>query len=58
MQGTGQSSAINLRIPVWAYSSGAKAAINAQALPVPAPSVNDHQFLLYIDFHLKQQASQ
>ena len=46
MQGTGQSSAINLRIPVWAYSSGAKAAINAQALPVPAPSVNDHQFLL------------
>ncbi|KAJ9697919.1 hypothetical protein PVL29_007161 [Vitis rotundifolia] len=38
MQGAGQSSAINLRIPVWAYSSGAKAAINAQALPVPAPN--------------------
>ncbi|RVX12921.1 hypothetical protein CK203_010035 [Vitis vinifera] len=33
-----QSSTINLRIPVWASSSGAKASINAQDLPVPAPS--------------------
>ena len=40
MQGAGQSSTINLRIPVWASSSGAKASINAQDLPVPAPSVN------------------
>ncbi|WJZ88577.1 hypothetical protein VitviT2T_007859 [Vitis vinifera] len=37
-EGAGQSSTINLRIPVWASSSGAKASINAQDLPVPAPS--------------------
>ncbi|KAJ9697934.1 hypothetical protein PVL29_007171 [Vitis rotundifolia] len=36
-EGAGQSSTINLRIPVWASSGGAKAAINGQDLPVPAP---------------------
>lgn len=46
MQGAGQSSTINVRIPVWASLSGAKAAINAIDLPVPAPGVNYRHFLL------------
>uniref|UniRef100_A0A5B7A8K3 Alpha-L-arabinofuranosidase B arabinose-binding domain-containing protein n=2 Tax=Davidia involucrata TaxID=16924 RepID=A0A5B7A8K3_DAVIN len=33
----GQSSALNLRIPLWTYSNGAKAVLNGQNLPLPAP---------------------
>lgn len=33
----GHSSTLNLRIPVWTHSNGAKAAINGQTLPVADP---------------------
>ncbi|KAK2641260.1 hypothetical protein Ddye_023023 [Dipteronia dyeriana] len=34
-EGAGQSSSLNLRIPSWTYSNGAKAALNGQSLPQP-----------------------
>ncbi|KAL5832032.1 hypothetical protein ACOSQ4_017386 [Xanthoceras sorbifolium] len=37
MQGTGQSSSLNLRIPFWTNSNGAKATLNNQNLPLPSP---------------------
>ncbi|XP_042498492.1 uncharacterized protein LOC122076913 isoform X2 [Macadamia integrifolia] len=33
----GQSSILNLRIPLWTYSNGAKAALNSQNLNLPQP---------------------
>ncbi|KAF8398436.1 hypothetical protein HHK36_017363 [Tetracentron sinense] len=36
-EATGQSSTLNLRIPLWTYSNGAKAILNAQNLPLPVP---------------------
>ncbi|KAM1276297.1 hypothetical protein ACFX13_029538 [Malus domestica] len=36
-EGTGKSSTLNLRIPIWTDSNGAKAALNGQSLSVPAP---------------------
>ncbi|XP_008384528.2 uncharacterized protein [Malus domestica] len=36
-EGTGISSTLNLRIPIWTDSTGAKAALNGQTLSVPAP---------------------
>lgn len=39
MQGTGKSSTLNLRMPIWTASNGAKAALNGQSLSVPAPGV-------------------
>lgn len=40
---------MNLRIPIWTYSNDAKAALNGQNLPVPAPGVNyDPTVLVYI----------
>ncbi|KAK9032498.1 hypothetical protein V6N11_056758 [Hibiscus sabdariffa] len=36
-EGPGQSSTLNLRIPIWTLSKGAKAALNAQNLDLPAP---------------------
>ncbi|XP_042509637.1 uncharacterized protein LOC122085222 [Macadamia integrifolia] len=36
-EGAGQSSTLNLRIPLWTYSNGAKAALNAQNLDLPQP---------------------
>ncbi|KAJ4971932.1 hypothetical protein NE237_005031 [Protea cynaroides] len=35
-EGASQSSTLNLRIPLWTYSNGAKAALNAQNLDLPA----------------------
>ncbi|XP_042492094.1 uncharacterized protein LOC122071757 isoform X2 [Macadamia integrifolia] len=35
MQGARQSSTLNLRIPLWSYSSGAKVVLNAQNLDLP-----------------------
>ncbi|XP_043691512.1 uncharacterized protein LOC122642154 isoform X1 [Telopea speciosissima] len=37
IQGADQSSTLNLRIPLWTYSNGAKAALNAQNLDLPQP---------------------
>ncbi|XP_021813947.1 uncharacterized protein LOC110756798 [Prunus avium] len=36
-EGTGKSSTLNLRMPIWTASNGAKAALNGQSLSVPAP---------------------
>ncbi|XP_043691514.1 uncharacterized protein LOC122642154 isoform X2 [Telopea speciosissima] len=36
-EGADQSSTLNLRIPLWTYSNGAKAALNAQNLDLPQP---------------------
>ncbi|KAK6235625.1 Beta-L-arabinofuranosidase [Theobroma cacao] len=36
-EGAGQSSTLNLRIPIWTWSEGAKATLNAQNLDLPAP---------------------
>ncbi|XP_050224605.1 uncharacterized protein LOC126674230 [Mercurialis annua] len=36
-QGTGQSSTLNLRIPIWTQSKDAKATLNDQTLTVPPP---------------------
>ncbi|KAJ4850965.1 hypothetical protein Tsubulata_002496 [Turnera subulata] len=36
-KGAGPSSTLNLRIPSWTHSNGAKAVINGQSLSVPAP---------------------
>ncbi|GLT82211.1 hypothetical protein SLE2022_006160 [Rubroshorea leprosula] len=36
-EGTAQSSTLNLRIPTWTNSNGAKAELNAQDVPLPAP---------------------
>ncbi|KAF2317732.1 hypothetical protein GH714_039702 [Hevea brasiliensis] len=36
-KGTSQPSTLNFRIPIWTYSDGAKATLNAQSLSVPAP---------------------
>ncbi|KAL4318308.1 hypothetical protein GQ457_18G004220 [Hibiscus cannabinus] len=36
-EGPGQSSTLNLRIPIWTLSKGAKATLNAQNLDLPAP---------------------
>ncbi|KAJ7980755.1 DUF1680 domain-containing protein [Quillaja saponaria] len=36
-KGTGKSSTLNLRIPVWTHLDGAKATLNGQSLSVPAP---------------------
>uniref|UniRef100_A0A5B7A8L3 Alpha-L-arabinofuranosidase B arabinose-binding domain-containing protein n=1 Tax=Davidia involucrata TaxID=16924 RepID=A0A5B7A8L3_DAVIN len=36
-QGAGQSSTLNLRIPLWTYSNGAKAVLNGQDLSLPTP---------------------
>ncbi|KAJ4979732.1 hypothetical protein NE237_010512 [Protea cynaroides] len=36
-EGAGQSSTLNLRIPLWTYSTGAKAALNEQSLNLPQP---------------------
>ncbi|XP_075633960.1 uncharacterized protein LOC142606508 [Castanea sativa] len=35
--GTHKSSTLNLRIPIWAFANNAKASLNAESLPVPAP---------------------
>ncbi|KAE8668669.1 skin secretory protein xP2-like isoform X1 [Hibiscus syriacus] len=35
--GLGQSSTLNLRIPIWTLSKGAKASLNAQNLDLPVP---------------------
>ncbi|KAL5764948.1 hypothetical protein ACOSQ2_017542 [Xanthoceras sorbifolium] len=37
LEGTGQSSSLNLRIPFWTNSNGAKATLNNQNLPLPSP---------------------
>ncbi|XP_043690801.1 uncharacterized protein LOC122641585 isoform X2 [Telopea speciosissima] len=37
MKRAGQSSTLNLRIPLWTYSNGVKAALNAQILDLPQP---------------------
>lgn len=36
-EGAGLSSSLNLRIPSWTYSNGAKATLNGQNLPLPVP---------------------
>lgn len=36
-EGTGKSSTLNLRMPIWTDSDGAKAALNGQSLPLSAP---------------------
>ncbi|XVF19237.1 hypothetical protein REPUB_Repub11eG0092700 [Reevesia pubescens] len=36
-EGAGKSSTLNLRIPIWTQSKGAKATLNAQNLDLPAP---------------------
>ncbi|OMO68553.1 Alpha-L-arabinofuranosidase B [Corchorus capsularis] len=36
-EGSGKSSTLNLRIPIWTQSKGAKATLNAQNLHLPAP---------------------
>ncbi|KAK4854772.1 hypothetical protein QYF36_001051 [Acer negundo] len=36
-EGAGQSSSLNLRIPSWTYSNGAKATLNGQSLQQPVP---------------------
>ncbi|KAK9274092.1 hypothetical protein L1049_018906 [Liquidambar formosana] len=36
-EGAGQSSTLNLRIPTWTVSNGAKAVLNGQSLSLPAP---------------------
>ncbi|XP_010279004.1 PREDICTED: uncharacterized protein LOC104613017 isoform X2 [Nelumbo nucifera] len=36
-QKLGQSSTLNLRVPIWTYLSDAKASLNAQNLPLPVP---------------------
>ncbi|KAJ8751188.1 hypothetical protein K2173_016369 [Erythroxylum novogranatense] len=36
-KGSSQSSTLNLRIPIWTLSDGAKATLNAQSLSLPAP---------------------
>ena len=40
MQGAAQSSNLNLRIPSWTHTDGAKASLNDQSLNLPAPGVN------------------
>lgn len=40
MQEASQSSSLNLRIPLWTNSNGAKATLNGQSLSLPAPGVN------------------
>ncbi|KAK0606517.1 hypothetical protein LWI29_038542 [Acer saccharum] len=37
LEGPGQSSTLNLRIPFWTNSNGAKATLNNQNLPLPSP---------------------
>ncbi|PON69758.1 Six-hairpin glycosidase [Parasponia andersonii] len=37
LKGTGKSSTLNLRVPSWTQSSGAKATLNAKDLSLPAP---------------------
>lgn len=39
MQGVSKSSSLNLRIPTWTQSNGAKATLNGQSLTLPAPGV-------------------
>lgn len=39
MQGVGVPSSLNLRIPFWANTKGAKAVINNRNLPLPAPGM-------------------
>ncbi|GAV79107.1 DUF1680 domain-containing protein [Cephalotus follicularis] len=36
-EGAGQLSTLNIRIPIWTQSNGAKAMLNAQSLSIPAP---------------------
>ncbi|KAF8403852.1 hypothetical protein HHK36_011958 [Tetracentron sinense] len=36
-EGVGHSSTLNVRIPLWTYSNGAEATLNAQNLPLPIP---------------------
>lgn len=36
LQGIGKESTLNLRIPVWTNSEGAKVSLNGQSLKVPA----------------------
>jgi hypothetical protein len=40
MQGPSHLSNLNLRIPSWTSTAGAKASLNGQNLPLPAPGVN------------------
>jgi hypothetical protein len=40
MQGASRLSNLNLRIPSWTSADGAKALLNGQSLPIPAPGVN------------------
>lgn len=51
MQGTGKSSTLNLRMPIWTDSDGAKAALNGQSLPLSAPGIRyNHNMLIVSDF--------
>lgn len=52
MQGSGQSSTINLRIPSWTGASGAKVLLNGQSLGNNPNGIYRHNTLLVFLFYM------